>query len=66
MKRSVNALDVITIQQILIGRVLHEVVDGFDVLDEDKDAARENEYHGDDAESTNGIEAEEEVYFFFR
>lgn len=56
-----NALDVITIQQILIRRVLHEMVDGFDVLDEDKDAAREDKEHRDDAERSDGIQANEEV-----
>ena len=56
-----NALDAITIQQILIRRVLHEVVDGFDVLDEDKDAARKDEEHGDDAERSDGIQANEEI-----
>ena len=35
---------------------------GFDVVDEDKDAAREDEHHGDDAEGADGIEAQEDVY----
>ena len=33
-----------------------------DVIDEDEDAAREDEQHGDDAESADGIEPDKEVY----
>ena len=42
--------------------MLHEVVDCFDILDEDENATGEHEQHGDDTESPNDIEANEEVY----
>lgn len=38
------------------------MIDCFNVVDEDKDAAREHEEHGDDAESTDGIETEKDIY----
>ena len=38
------------------------MIDGFDVVDDDKDAACKDEHHGDDAESSDGIEAQEDVY----
>ena len=38
------------------------MIDGIDVVDKDKDAARKDEHHGDDAESADGIEPDEEVY----
>ena len=37
------------------------MIDGFDVVDDDKDAARKDEHHGDDAESSDGMEAQEDV-----
>ena len=37
------------------------MIDGFDVVDNDKDAARKDEHHGDDAESSDSIEAQEDV-----
>ena len=37
------------------------MIDGFDVVDDDKDAARKDEHHGDDAESSDSIEAQEDV-----
>ena len=36
-----------------------EAVDGFDVIDEDKDARGEDEDHRDDAEYADAIEAQE-------
>ena len=52
--------DVVAVSHVDVG--CGGVIDGFDVVDEDKDAARKDEHHGDDAEGADGIEAQEDVY----
>ena len=37
------------------------MVHSLDVVNEDKDAAREDEHHGDDAEGADAIDAQEDV-----
>ena len=37
------------------------MIDGFDDIDDNKDAAHKDEHHGDDTESYNGMEAQEDV-----
>ena len=51
--------DVVAVSHVDVG--CDGVIDGFDVVDDDKDAARKDEHHGDDAESSDGIEAQEDV-----
>ena len=41
------------------------MVHSLDVVNEDKDAAREYEQHRDDAQSTDGVEPKEKVYSIF-
>ena len=51
--------DVVAVSHVDVG--CGGVIDGF-VVDDDKDAARKDEHHGDDAESSDSIEAQEDVY----
>jgi len=59
-------LNVITpLEQLIDGHprafgIFEEGVDGSDIRDHDKDAARQHEDEGDDANDANGIEAEKE------
>ena len=54
-------LDIVAVGHVDIG--CGGMVDCFDVVDEDKDAAREDKQHRDDAEGANGIQAKEDVCF---
>jgi len=54
-----------SLEQLVNGRprafgIFEEGVDGGDICDHDKDAAREDEDEGDDANDANGVEAEKE------
>ena len=61
-RRSGDVLDVFTVGHVGITCVLHEAVHSLHVVNQDKNRARKYEEHRNDAEDSDAVKANEDIY----